>query len=124
MSECPADTLLDYIVDYLSSMIRSLRSRLKELEEQTQPADQRSEAESSMTVEDVIIVPDQCRENQVPPNPEVTAEAGSTLHHSVSNTTLPAPPITSIPTTVNANTSSAPDRQSLEPTLAANKPPS
>ncbi|KAK4647013.1 uncharacterized protein QC761_121810 [Podospora bellae-mahoneyi] len=123
MSECPADTLLDYIVDYLSSMIRSLRSRLKELEEQTQPADQRSEAESSMTVGDVIIIPDQCQENQVPPNPEVTAEPGSTFHHSV-NTTPPAPPITSIPTAINANTSSAPDRQSLEPTLSADKPPS
>ncbi|KAK4171980.1 putative transcriptional activator [Triangularia setosa] len=107
-----------------NDMIRSLRSRLKELEEQAQPPDDERREGDSMTIQDEITIPDQPHENQALPDTEVAGERPepNNAFHNDSHTPT-APPVTASPATVDVNASSATDR-SLDPSLAAKKPPS
>ncbi|KAK0701112.1 hypothetical protein B0T21DRAFT_353866 [Apiosordaria backusii] len=102
-------------------MIRSLKSRLKELEGQAHPPDRGAEGDST-TVQDEIIVQDQPQEN---PAPLETGEAAAPNNswHNNANDASTAPPVTSMPATSDVNASSGAD-QSLDPALAPAKPPS
>ncbi|KAK4199005.1 putative transcriptional activator [Triangularia verruculosa] len=93
-----------------NDMIRSLRSQLKELEDQAQPGDQGRDNDS-LNVQDEIVIPD-----QPPPNTGVTVESSNVSHHNDSNAQQ-AIPVPSNPTSCTAE-------QPLEPALGADKPPS